>query len=519
MPRKLFLLTASLAICSVLFSQDKPNIILIMGDDMGFSDLGCYGSEVATPNLDGIAMEGVRFRQFYNMAKCAPSRASLVTGQNVGNEKAMSFAEAMNMAGYRTIMCGKQHVEDWMGEHTYVENTFNRSIWHAGNEFLIPESGKMSKPFYVNGEKRKAVDLKFTSHDIFYKPDVMTDYALKWMDEAKRDDKPIMLYMAYHTAHYPLQALPEDIAKYRDTYKVGWDVIRQKRFEKMQQLGIATEKHKLSEPLDVANPYFPNTTNPMRKNIPICMPWDELSEREKDENAFEMAVYSAMIDRMDQNIGRLIKWLKDNGEYDNTVIMYLSDNGASPYDANHDFDHPPGGAESFRSLRAGWANVANTPFKYYKKYGHEGGSNTHFIMSYPGKFKKGLITDEPGHITDIFPTLLDIAGMDYPENIEGKPTLPLQGTSLLPVAMNGEREDPAFLYSGHTKQFRSYREGDWKITRVNKGEWELYDVGSDPSEINNLAASKPDKVTQLEEAYLALEKSYDRRKENSKKKR
>lgn len=486
-------------------------MILIMGDDMGFSDLGSYGSEVATPNLDMLAENGVRFRQFYNMAKCAPSRASLITGQNVGDKSAISVAQAMNSGGYRTIMCGKQHTEDWMGSHTYVQNSFERSLYHKGNQFFIPESGRMVRPFYLNGKKIKVKDLKCQREPIFYKPDVMTDYALNWMDEAKKDDKPIFLYMAYHVAHYPLQAREEDIDKYRNTYMVGWDVIRQQRFEKMKRLGVIDDKYKLTDPLDNINPYYPGSQHPIKKNIPKYRPWDSLDEKEKEDLALEMAVYSAMIDRMDQNIGRLIQWLKDNGEFENTIIMYLSDNGASPYDANHGFDLPPGHPNSFRSLSTPWANVANTPFKYYKQYGHEGGSNTHFIMHWPEKLKSGSIVNGPGHITDIFPTILDAAQVAYPSQYHRASTLPLQGRSLIAVA-NGASDQPNFLYSGHEKRMRSYREGDWKIVRAMNGDWELYNMAEDPSETNNLSTEFPDRVKSLEASYEMVEKTYDSRK-------
>lgn len=507
--RAIITLSVCTLLVSISFGQDKkPNVILIMGDDMGFSDLGCYGSEVETPNLDNLAENGVRFRQFYNMAKCAPSRASLITGQVIGNKKAVSIAEVMNRGGYRTIMCGKQHTEDWMDDHTYVQNSFQRSIYHKGNEFLVPKGGKMNSPFYVNGKKVKVQNLKMKD-PLFYKPDVMTDYALDWMTEAKKEDKPIFLYLAYHVAHYPLQARPEDIDKYKSVYDAGWDEIREKRFEKMRREGVVTDNHRLTTPLDNINPFFPNTNNERKKNIPKYRPWESLSKKEKKELSLEMAVYSAMIDRMDQNIGRLIQWLEENGELDNTLIMYLSDNGASPYDANHGFDCEPGGPNSFRSLSAAWANVANTPFKYYKQFGHEGGSNTHFIAHWPDKIMHDEIIDGPGHISDLFPTILDAAGLEYPERMHKENTLPLAGTSLLPLLEEGSRVQPPFLYSGHQKRMRSYREGDWKIVKAMNGPWELYNMRDDPSETHDLAQEDPEKVAQLESALNEVEKRYD----------
>ena len=511
MNKKKYLLFALLALAISVSAQKKPNIILIMGDDMGFSDLGSYGSEVATPNLDMLAKNGVRFRQFYNMAKCGPSRSSLLTGQNIGNDKSIGMSEVLKKNDYFTIMCGKEHLEDWVPKNVYAENSFEKSIVHGGNEFFIPPSGKFGTPFVKNGNKLKENELEFQG-DVFYKPDAMTDYALRWMDDAKASGKPMFLYMAYHVAHYPLQARPEDIAKYRDTYKVGWDVIRQRRYEKMLQLGVISDKWKLTPPSDNINDSreTPDDGDPRRKLIAKYRPWTSLTEKEKDELAFEMSVYAAMIDRMDQNIGRLIKWLKDNGEYDNTIIVYLSDNGASPYDSNKNFDHPPGGPASYRSLSAAWANVANTPFKYFKQFGHEGGSNTHFIFSWPAKVKSGKIVDGPGHITDLFPTFLDVAGLQYPDQMHDHGTLPLVGTSLMPLILNGSRPAPEFLYSGHTEKFRSYRIGDWKIVRVNKGEWELYNLRTDPTEMNNLAASNPAMIAELDEKYSIIKKQYEK---------
>ncbi len=502
----------SLLLCLSIISnsQDKPNVIVILGDDMGFSDLGSYGSEVATPNLDMLAENGIRFRQFYNMAKCAPSRAALITGQNIGNDCSVSIAEALKPEGYFSIFCGKEHVEDWMPKSTYVENSFTKSLYHRGNEFFIPPSGKMHRPFVLNGKRTRPDKLHWKKLPVFYKPDVMTDYALAWMDQAKNEKKPIFLYMAYHVAHYPLQAREEDIAKYRDVYRVGWDVIRKQRFERQKELGVITDKHQLTDPLDNVNLTFPKTKDPRRVVIPKYRPWDSLTTEEQDEWSLEMAVYSAMIDRMDQNIGRLISWLKENGEFDNTIIMYLSDNGSSPYDSNHSFEHPPGGAESWRALSTVWANVANTPFKYYKSYGFEGGSNTHFIMHWPEKLMQGEIVDGPGHITDIFPTILDATDTPYPDKLHDAPTLPLHGSSLLPLARGEDRDPPKFIYSGFKKRMRSYREGDWKIVKVMGSSWHLYNMKDDPTETNNLAEANPEKVAELETAYLGVEKLYDK---------
>jgi len=481
-------------------NDQKPNIVLIMGDDIGFSDLGCYGSEILTPNLDKLAKEGIRFSQFYNMAKCEPTRSVMLTGHYHGGERSMSLGGLLQKANYTTIMCGKEHFQEWVPQTAYAQHNFDHSFtfWKI-SEFFVPPSGKMANPFILNGLE---LSVKEVEHQIdpLYKTDVLTDYALKFLDTALTGKKPFFLYMPYNNAHYPLQARPEDIEKFKSKYLKGWDIIRKERYKKMIEIGILDSKYALSPPEGNINKFrgHPKGDEEIRDKIPLYRPWNSLSNQEKEDLDLEMAVFAAMVHRLDYNIGRIISYLDEKGIRDNTLIIYLSDNGSCPYDSNRDFIHPPGGPEGYRTLGAAWANVGNTPFRYFKQFGHAGGANTHFIANWPSRIlNAGSITHQPGHVVDIVPTFLDIAGTSYPGQHEGQSTLALDGQSLLPVFFGQEREQPVYFMSGHTERFRMYREGDWKIVRVNDEEWELYNMEKDRTELNNRAKDNQVIVEQL----------------------
>lgn len=481
-----------------------PNIVLILGDDIGYSDLGCYGSEIRTPNLDRLAENGIRFRTFYNSAKCNPTRSSLLTGLYKGDERAVNFAGLLGDAGYTTMTVGKEHFDRWVPADCYAEKSFDRSfIYSAINNYHLKPDTSFTNPYVQNGKVLEYQDI-IVDNPPFFKTDVVTDYALKYIDTAMNEDRPFFLYLAYHAAHYPLQAKPEDIAKYRGKYRRGWDEIRKERYQRMIENGILTEKYKLSKPTDNINKFrgHPPGDHGIREKIPLYRPWENLTEKEKDDLDLEMAVFAAMIDCMDQNIGRVIDKLEAYDQLDNTLIVYFTDNGSCPYDSNRDFEHPPGPAESYRTLSAAWANVGNTPFRYFKQFGHEGGCNTHFIAHWPEVIKqKGKITDQPGHLVDLFPTFLDVANIQYPMEYNGKPTIALHGQSLLPVFMGEERTEPAFFISGFTDRFRMFRSGYWKIVKANAENWELYNIREDPSETNNLASIREEKLHAMIEKY------------------
>ncbi|MEM1135925.1 MAG: arylsulfatase [Bacteroidota bacterium] len=485
--------------------HSKPNIVLIMADDIGFSDIGCYGSEIATPNLDRLAGNGMRFTQFYNMAKCNPTRSSLITGLYKGGNGAVPLPKVLSEAGYATFQSGKEHFDPWVPKYCYTDNIFD-SAFHfwATTEYFEPPSSEFSRPFFLHSKEVKPADLDFNQKP-FYKTDVFTDYGLRWIEQPIKEKKPFFLYLPYHAAHYPLQARPEDIALYRGKYKVGWDSIRAARFEKMKKLGIVPKDTRLSPPEGNINRFrgHPKGYEEIRKKIPLYRPWNSLSEKEKDDLDLEMAVFAGMVHRLDVNIGRVIDKLEQEGILDNTLILFLTDNGSCPFDSNKDFEIPPGGADSYRSLSAAWANVGNTPFRYFKQFGHEGGCNTHFIAHWPEKISANSINNSPGHLVDIFPTFMEIAQGSYPKTINDYPTLPLHGKSLMPLFKGESRTPPAFIISGLDK-FRMYREGNWKIVRSNNEAWELYNLAEDMTELNNLAKSHPEKLQELEQNYKAV---------------
>jgi arylsulfatase len=309
--------------------------------------------------------------------------------------------------------------------------------------------------------------------------------------------------MGYGAAHYPLQARPEDIAKYRGTYVKGWDKIREERMERLIKLGLFQKNTQLSPPCANINKFrgHPAEDEEIRAKIPLYRSWESLDEKEKDELDLEMSVYAAMVDRMDHNIGRILNFLNENKIADNSIVIFLSDNGSCPYDSNRDFNFPPGVAEGFRTLSAAWANAGNTPFRYFKQYGHEGGAHTHFILRWPDKVIPGQITHQTGHIVDVAPTLLEAAHIDYPEQLNDIKPQPLQGSSLIPILEGKERPEPEFFISGWTDKFRMFRQKEWKIVKLNDETWELYNLKTDPTEINNLADLMPEKVKELENMY------------------
>ena len=473
---------ASLAMSGAdVFAQSRPqgvtapNIVLILVDDMGFSDLGCYGSEIQTPNLDKLASKGVKFTQFYNASKCEPSRASLLTGcyhEEVGwgqLENSMTLAEALRKAGYTTMMTGKWHMTG-----NPRQRGFDRYFGHL--------SGCTD---YFNGDKTfRLNDDPFTvPREGFYTTNADTDYAIRFLEEAKTEKKPFFLYLAYNAPHYPLQALPEDIAKYKGKYLKGWDKLREERYERQVKNGLIKPEWKLT---------------PRDKDVPA---WDSLSEEKKKSEDLLMAVYAAMIDRVDQNIGKLYGKLESMGVADNTLILFLSDNGACAFDRTKSRKTTPGTPNSYWCYHAGWAQVSNTPFRLYKQDQHEGGISTPLIACWPGVIKAGTQTDQPGHIVDIMATLLDITGTAYPSEIEGKKLRPLRGKSLLPV-FKGEQRKPHDELFFHYSEKKALRAGKWKAA-FKKDKWELYDMDADRTELNDLAAKMPETLDDLVTRYTA----------------
>ncbi len=484
-----------LFVCQVFAFADhdtsRPNFILIMVDDMGYSDIGCYGGEIKTPNLDQLANNGLRFTQFYNTAKCHTTRAELLTGNyaySIGDnhmEHGATFGEVLQSIGYRTLISGKWHqtplpttrgFDRYYGLADGCSNFFNPGLKARSGEGPPGRKGKTRVRRWVIEDK---VIMGYTSPDKkFYHTDAFTSYAIDRLDEYKGEEKPFVLYLPYTAPHYPLHAWPEDIAKYRGKYKIGWDEIRKQRFNKMNEMGIIGTNHKLT----------PRAS----------MEWSDLSDEQKDAEDLKMAVYAAMIDRVDQNLGRLFAKVKELGEWDNTLIMFLSDNGACSEQPNTTPNIPPGPVESYRTISVGWANASNTPYRKFKSTNYEGGIRTPFIAHWPRVIKPGM-TSQMGHIIDVSATLLDITGAKYPKEILGNKTKPPLGQSLLQIFKGNQRQPHNEIY-WHFKGANAVRQGDLKVIRAGKT-WELYNLKSDPTEMKNLAKERPKKTAELAEMW------------------
>ena len=460
-----------------------PNIVVIMVDDLGYSDIGCYGGEIDTPNLDALAANGLRFSQFYNTAKCHSSRVSLLTGQYclaAGNTKmnhAVTTAEVLGSSGYFTAMTGKWHLQQ---EPT--DFGFDRYFGHlsgACNFF------KGDKTFRLNGEPWTVPE------NDFYTTVADVDYALKFLKEARATTKPWYLYVAFNAPHAPLHALPQDYAKYKGKYDSGWDAVRSSRVAKQKEQGI-----------------LPNTLQPSPRpeHIPA---WQELEPWRQRYEANRMTTLAAMIDRVDQEVGRLVDDLRANDEFDNTMILFVSDNGACPYDRKAPLlDVEPTNGDIALPDSTGWAWARNTPFRYYKQNQFEGGISTPAIVHWPTGLttKPGSITDEPAHLIDVMPTLVEITQSDVPSAWPNRDLRPISGTTLTP-AFHGEsltRQQPIhLLFSGD----RGLRNGDWKIVSFKSEPWELYNVKEDRTELNDIAAKHPQLAATMVQKWTDMSRS------------
>ena len=466
----------------------NPNFIVIMVDDMGYSDIGCFGGEVKTPNLDALAKGGMRFTQFYNTAKCHTTRAELLTGNyaySIGDNKmeyGATFGEVMGAHGYRTICSGKWHqiplptergFDRYYGLADGCSNFFNPGLKARDGEGPPGRKGQ-------NRVRRWAIEDKvimgYTDPDPnFYHTDNFTNYAIDRLEEYKTENKPFVLYLPYTAPHYPLHAWPEDIAKYRGKYMVGWDEIRKQRFKRMREIGIIDDRHQLTPREGRA--------------------WDSLTDKQKEEEDLKMAVYAAMIDRVDQNLGRLFAKLKELGKWENTLIVFMSDNGACKEQPNTTPDIPPGPVESYRTVSVEWANASNTPYRKFKSTDYEGGIRTSFIAHWPAVIKPGQTTDQFGHLVDISATMRDITGAKYPKTIMGKQTKEPVGKSLLPIFQGRQREGHEVVYWRFGRA-NAIRIGDIKAVRAKDG-WDLFDLKKDPTEMNNLNKTMPEKAKEM----------------------
>jgi arylsulfatase A-like enzyme len=473
--------------------RSRPNIVVIMADDLGFSDLGCYGSEIETPRLDALASHGLRMTQFYNTAKCHSSRVSLLTGlycDQAGAESLMrgtTVARQLHDADYFTAMVGKWHLDDEPTDHG-----FERYFGHlsgATNFFTGDNTFRLNgQPWSEFGEN-------------FYTTIANTDFGIQFVDEhlaAGQETKPFFMYMAYNAPHYPLQALKEDFEKYREAYRVGWDQIRARRLAKQKELGL----FEASTITDLGRPHY----------IPA---WEDLSAEEQAWEADRMAAYAGMVDRLDREIGRFVDHLKAKGVLDNTLILFVSDNGACPFDRTKGRDLPPYDARSYWTYDTGWAHVGNTPFRYYKQNNHEGGIASPAIFYWPARIhptsalQPGTIDATPSHLIDIMATCLDVASAEYPTQVDGREIEPLMGRSMLPI-LEGKAPAPRPYLYFHFGPNRGLRVGDWKLASLRSGPWELYDLKVDRNEAFDRARDFPEIVAELSAKWHEVAQSTDR---------
>ena len=491
--------------CIQPVEKEQPNILLIMVDDMGFSDIGCYGGEIQTPNLDNLASQGLRFTRYYNTAKCFPSRACLLTGQyaqhNGMARKALKFtnavtiAEVLREAGYRTLMTGKHHGEEnpyYFGFDRYFglkdgsSNHFNPGLPREGEVVPAHKKGNFQpRAWGIDG----VVYEPYTPPEKdFYTTDYFTNYAIDYLEEYKNEDKPFFMYVAYTAPHDPLMAWPEDQQKYFGKYMAGYETIRKNRFNRQKEMGLIDQNYPLS--------------------APTYEDWESLSQDEKLVRDSIMSTHAAMVDRVDQNIGRILSKLEELNKLDNTLILFMSDNGAQPQSdpnkwlwakgKNTDHGQPIGSVGRYTSLSLSWANVSDTPFRLYKSNSHEGGISTPLIVYWKGKIlNPGSITDFPSHLIDIMPTILETTGANYPEMYDNENINPVDGVSLLPLINGAEavRIEPLFWQWQNGK---AIRKGKWKLVSDNKGPWELYDMEIDQTETNDLIDDFPDVAKELE---------------------
>jgi len=511
--RRTFLGSASAAVSSLALGDAKPaqrpNILLILVDDMGFSDVGCYGSEIATPNIDRLASQGVRFSQFYSCARCCPSRASLLTGlyphqagvghmvDQAGPEpgyandlspRSRTIAQVLKAAGYQTAMAGKWHVTPVnQSKHNWpLQRGFERyyGIIHGAADYFNPVTLTYGNdPVEPQGPN-------------YYFTDAIADYGVRFLDEFSRRDDPFFLYTAFTAPHWPLHAPPDDIRKYEGRYRQGWDILREERHVRQLHLGMLPKRWPLSS-----------------RDAQVAA-WN--SAQARDWQARRMEVYAAQVDRMDQNVGRILTKLRETGCERNTLVLFMSDNGGCaeevgprwsglhipkatrdgrPVRVGNDSSVMPGAEDTYQSYGLPWANCSNTPFRMYKHWVHEGGISSPLVVRWPERIaaRRTWIAD-PGHFVDVMATCVDAGGAAYPDAASG--VIPMQGRSLLPLATHGARPVERAIFWEHEGN-KALRRGPWKLVRKFPGDWELYNMENDRTELRNLAADQPSRVQAL----------------------
>ncbi len=494
----------------------KPNILIILADDMGYSDLRCYGGEISTPNLDRLARGGIRFTQFYNCARCWPTRAALMSGyypqqvrmdppQGRVPEWTRTLPQLLRPLGYRSYHAGKWHV---MGvPSTCADAGFDHS-------YRLEDHDRNFNPRNLIEDDRKLPPVAPGSG--YYTATAFADHLIAYLKEhaVGHSGEPFFAYLAFTTPHFPLQAPAEDIAKYAGRYDAGWEVIRAERYLRQKQLGLVNCELSLPEPQIRAPSGKPGVEKEIGAGeVAYGLPWDSLTENQKKFQAVKMSIHAAMIDRLDQEVGRVIDQLKAMGVLENTVIFFLSDNGASAEIlVRGDGNNPgatPGSAGSFLCLGPGWSTSSNAPFRRHKIWVHEGGVSTPLIVHWPkGITARGELRRNVGHVVDLVPTLLELAGGNDSPQPAGAP--PLSGSSLVPAfAESKARNDPEYVFFHHEGN-RALRAGDWKIVsaRIDGDNWCLYDLSKDRAESTDLAAQYPEQVLKMSSRWQQLENEF-----------
>lgn len=515
--------------------DSRPNIVFILADDMGFSDPGSFGGEIKTPNIDSLAHNGIRFTNYYNIDRCCPTRASLMTGlynqqAGIGNmtmddqepgyrgyltENTVTIAEVLKSAGYNTAMSGKWHVSNTFEKSTeeeqfkWLNHQSEDSIFSPLEQYPINRGfdkyygtiwGVVDyfDPFSLVNDST----IVRTVPDDYYHTDAINDTAAAYVRQLSKEKEPFFLYVAHNAAHWPLMAKEQDIEKYKDTYKVGWEPIRDARYQRMVEMGL-----------------IDSATTPLSPRWHDDVKWENNKDSVWDARA--MAVHAAMVDNMDQGIGRILDALKETGQLDNTLIVFMSDNGASPEVAANfgpGFDRPsqtrdgkeifydtekermPGPQTVYSSIGPHWANVANTPYQYWKAESYEGGVHSPMIAFWPEgiRLERGSFVDQLGHVMDFMPTFMDLANAEYPTEYKGRKITPMEGLSLAPIFKGKDIEGHETMFNEHVGG-RYARKDDWKlVSRTNDTTWNLYRITNDRTELRNLAKEHPDIVKEMD---------------------
>ena len=485
----------SAGVSTAAAAGNRPNIVLIMCDDMGYSDVGCYGGEIRTPNIDRLAAEGLRFTQFYNCAKCTTTRASVVTGLQPRRGKGgllrqnmVTIAEVLGPAGYQTSLSGKWHLGRSQTTHPFRRgfSEFYGLLDGCCNFFNPvqpdpPYKGGRVRTFGHNDRLIKEFP------DDFFTTDAFSDHAAEMVRRFSKTGKPFFAHVCYTAPHYPLHAKPQDIAKYRGKYLIGWDELRRRRHRRQIEMGLIDPEWKL----------------PGRDSETHA--WND--EKNKDYEDHRMAVYAAMIDCMDQGIGRILQALKETGAEENTLVLFLSDNGGCAENPGGTVvGRTPGPKEYYVACGRPWAYAQNTPFRRYKAWVHEGGISTPLVARWPGVIEPGTVTRQVGHIIDFMPTCIELAETEYPQEYNGRRIIPVEGKSLVPIFQGKTRQGHDTLYWEWSAN-RAVRRGNWKLTwDKTVRQWELYDLAADRTETNDLAGQYPQRVEQMGDAWLAWAK-------------